>query len=63
MARFAVGRPIRTREPVVRVDAGLEPGIHRFQLEVVTADGLVSEPDVVSVTVSAERDPRDPDPE
>lgn len=51
MARFAVGRPITTREPVIEVDPGLSPGTHRFQLEVETGDGRVSKPDVVAVTV------------
>ncbi len=52
MARFAVGRPVKTREPVVTVDGGLDPGVHRFQLVVTTVDGRVSKPDVVSVTVA-----------
>lgn len=52
MPRFAVGQSIRTREPVVSVDAGLEPGTHRFQLEVTTSDGRTSRPDVADVTVT-----------
>jgi hypothetical protein len=52
MARFAVGRPVKTPEPVVTVDGGLEPGAHRFQLVVTTVDGRVSKPDVVTVTVA-----------
>jgi hypothetical protein len=51
VARFTVGRPITTREPVIEVDPGLRPGTHRFQLEVETGDGRVSKPDVVAVTV------------
>lgn len=51
MARFIVGRPITTKEPFIEVDPGLRPGTHRFQLEVETADGRVSRPDVASVTV------------
>lgn len=51
MPSFAVGQPITTREPFVQVDAGLDPGTHRFQLEVVTADGRRSRPDVREVTV------------
>ncbi len=51
MARFAVGQPITTREPFIEVDPGLPPGTHRFQLEVVTDDGRVSPPDVITVTV------------
>ena len=52
MARFAVGVPITTREPFIQVDAGLKPGGHRFQLEVVTADGRVSKPDAATVMVT-----------
>jgi hypothetical protein len=51
VARFAVGQPITTRESVIQVDPGLKPGTHRFQLEVETADGRVSKPDVIAVTV------------
>lgn len=59
MPRFVVGEPIRTREPLVTVDAGLRPGVHRFQLEVVSADGRVSGPDAVSVTVTERSGPTD----
>jgi hypothetical protein len=52
MARFPIGRPVETREPVVTVDAGLEAGVHRFQLVVATTDGRLSRPDVVAVTVA-----------
>ena len=52
MATFAVGQPIRTSEPFILVDAGLPPGRHRFQLEVVTADGRTSRPDAAVVTVT-----------
>ena len=51
MASFAVGVPITTRESFIQVDAGLKPGKHRFQLEVVTADGRVGKPDAATVTV------------
>lgn len=59
MARFPVGRPVETRESVVTVDAGLDPGEHRFQLVVATADGRVSRPDLVTVIVSRTRTPTD----
>jgi hypothetical protein len=59
MARFAVGRPVTTSEPVVTVDAGLKAGAHRFQLVVTTADGRESKPDVVTVTVVEGRTPTD----
>jgi hypothetical protein len=51
VARFTVGQPITTREPFIEVDPGLEPGTHRFQLEVETGDGRVSPPDIITVTV------------
>ncbi len=52
MTAFVRGRPVRTAEPRVVVDAGLEVGTHRFQLVVVTSDGRQSPPDVVDVVVS-----------
>ena len=51
MARFAVGQPITTTVPRIDVDPGLPVGTHRFQLEVITADGRVSPPDVASVRI------------
>lgn len=53
MARFVVGRPLTTREPVIEVDAGLPAGVHRFQLVVVNAAGVRSAPDEVLVQVLA----------
>ena len=51
MAVFVVNQPIATREPTIEVDAGLAPGLHRFQLEVFTADGRRSQPDAITVTI------------
>ncbi len=51
MARFVVNRPIKTREPFVRVDAGLKEGRHRFQLVVVDDRGNESKPATVTVTI------------
>jgi len=59
MTRFAVGRPVETREPGVTVDAGMKPGAHRFQLVVVTSDGRESPPAVVTVKVVEGRAPTD----
>jgi hypothetical protein len=42
MARFAVGQTVETREPTIAVDPGLEPGRHRFQLEVFNEAGMRS---------------------
>lgn len=53
MAKFVVGRPLTTREPVIEVDAGLPPGVHRFELVIVGASGLKSPPDQVLVQVRA----------
>jgi hypothetical protein len=51
MARFIVGQPIATVTPSITVDAGLRPGVHRFQLEVFDSSGRRSAPDVAVVTV------------
>ena len=37
------------------VDAGLEPGVHRFRLVVEGASGRVSKPDDALVEISADR--------
>lgn len=52
MARFVRGEPVVTKEPFVTVDAGLDPGLHRFQLEVMTEDRRRSKPDAVVVEVT-----------
>jgi hypothetical protein len=41
---FAVGRPVATEAPRIAVDAGLEPGRHRFSLVVVAAAGVPQPP-------------------
>lgn len=51
MVAFVVGRAVKTAEPVVTVDPGLPLGVHRFQLQVITADGRRSSVDVVDVSV------------
>jgi len=51
VARFQPGQTVKTREPVVSVDAGLPLGTHRFQLEVLTDTGQQSRADVVQVSV------------
>jgi hypothetical protein len=52
MTAFVRGRPVKTAEPGVVVDAGLGVGTHRFQLVVVTRDGRQSPPDLVDVVVT-----------
>jgi hypothetical protein len=44
MARFAVGQMVETREPIIEVDPGMEPGRHRFQLVVVNEANVRSAP-------------------
>lgn len=51
MVAFVVGRAVKTAEPVVTVDPGLPLGVHRFQLQVITADGRRSSVDMVDVSV------------
>ncbi len=53
MAVFKPGEPVETREPAVRVDPGLRPGVYRFQLVVVNQQGRSSVPDVITVVVQA----------
>lgn len=51
MATFVRGQPITTREPTIRVDAGLAVGVHRFQLVVLTDTGQKSAPVVAEVSI------------
>ena len=51
MARLPINQTIETREPVIEVDAGLDPGAHRFQLVVFDAAGNRSAPDVATVQI------------
>lgn len=53
MTRFAIGQTVLTTEPVIVVDAGLRPGLHRFRLVVTDDQGLNSQPDEVVVQISA----------
>ena len=52
MTSFAVGKPVVTRMPTIEVDAGLKPGNHRFQLEVVDNSGNRSRPVQASVLIT-----------
>jgi hypothetical protein len=51
MVKFAPGRPVETREPVVDVDPGLPEGKHRFELVVEDDEGNLSSPSVAVVVV------------
>lgn len=46
------GRPLRTTESRIVVHAGLAPGRHRFQLQVVDTGGLRSVPATAGVLVA-----------
>ena len=51
MVAFVIGKPVRSAEPTVQVDAGLKVGRHRFRLVVVDTQGLESAPDELVVEV------------
>jgi len=51
MARFQVNEPIRSQRPVIVVDPGLAPGVHRFELVVTDSRGRRSAPAVVAVNI------------
>ena len=57
MAQFVVGDTIETRAPKFTVDAGLTPGRHCFQLEVINDAGIRSEPTKAIVEVQRASDP------
>ena len=57
MAEFVPGKPVVSERPIVKVDPGLPPGKHVFQLEVVDELGSVSEPAQVVVAID-ESSPR-----
>lgn len=52
MTRLVRDQPLKTREPLLPIDAGLPVGTHRFQLQVVTADGRISQPTLATVRVA-----------
>lgn len=51
MTTFVRGQPITTREPTIKVDAGLAVGVHRFQLVVRTDTGQTSAPVIAEVAI------------
>ena len=51
MTTLTRNKPFASREPKVTIDAGLAPGAHRFQLEVVDSSGLRSRPDTATLVV------------
>lgn len=55
MPQFVPNRAVRSRAPRVAVENQLEPGDYRFQLTVVGANGIESEPAELVVTVRGRR--------
>ena len=51
MTTLTRNKPFASRGPKIAIDAGLAPGAHRFQLEVLDDSGLRSRPDAVTVVV------------
>ncbi len=60
MADFRRTRVVRTKNPFVKVAAGLPAGIHRFQLTVVDVQGNESKPAEVKVRIFERRTPGEP---
>ena len=51
MTTLTRNEPFASREPTLAIDAGLPPGTHRFQLEVIDSSGLRSRPDTATLVV------------
>ena len=51
MADFTRQRQFKTREPVLIVDKGLQPGVHTFELVVEDDSGIRSKAALVKVEV------------
>lgn len=62
MTGFVIGKPVRTREPKVVVDAGLPAGRHRFRLVVTRDDGRRSAPMEQVVVIRNTLRPINPSP-
>jgi hypothetical protein len=54
MTVLKYNKPVETRESTLQID-GLKAGTYRFQLRVFDDKGNVSQPDIVSVQVTARR--------
>lgn len=61
MVEFVPGKTVRSRQPRVLVENRLDPGVYRFRLTVVGANGVESDPADLVVTVRGRR-PLRPDP-
>jgi hypothetical protein len=51
MPEFKPGVSVTTKKPVVVVNAGLKPGMHRFQLVIKNNKGEESHPSIHSIRV------------
>ena len=60
MADFRQTKVVRTKAPFVKVEGGLSPGTHRFQLIVEDSQGNESKPAEVVVKIVEQRTPREP---
>ena len=60
MADFRRTKKVKTKKPFVKVEAGLPPGNHRFQLTVVDRQGNQSKPAEVVVKIRETRTPVEP---
>ena len=60
MTRFVTGRVIRSKQPTMVVDPGLEPGRHRFEVTAIDRAGNRSKPALVTVTIARSPNPFDP---
>lgn len=60
MGNFQVKRTVTTKKPIIKVNAGLPAGSHRFQLVVEDSRGNRSEPSQVVVNIVNTRDRRGP---
>lgn len=57
MVTLVPGRPVDRATPVLRIDAGLQPGLHRFRLVAVDSSGRHSQPDEVWVRIEPRSGP------
>ena len=57
MAEFYPGKPVRSLEPMIRVDNIREPGTYRFRLVVIDDERNVSEPSELLVHIAEYRYP------
>lgn len=55
---LSVDKPLESKVATLLVENRLAAGQHRFALVVIDADGNESAPDVLTVTVRADPDPR-----